>query len=224
MWSLTMVRHWIFPRAPFLKFPPVTMLGWSAMSLGSPSNGPAPVLSGSPGFSKRVLATVLFTDIVDSTATLQRMGNTKWRDALRTHNTRLRDQLNAYRGREVKTTGDGFLAVFDSPTQAVRCAAGMALAARAMGLPIRVGVHTGEVEFIGSDARGLAVHVAARVMSLAGPDEVTISSTTHALLEGSGLHFEDLGMHELKGLPGPRQVHRLITAALGSDDNPVIGS
>jgi class 3 adenylate cyclase len=157
-----------------------------------------------------VVVTVLFTDIVDSTATLQRMGDTAWRDLLLIHNTRLRDQLNTFRGREVKTTGDGFLAIFDSATRAVRCGAAMARSASTMGLPIRVGVHTGEVELVGNDARGLAVHAAARVMSLGGPDEVLVSSTTYDLLEGSGLNLEEAGTHEMKGLPGTRKVFRLI--------------
>ena len=160
-----------------------------------------------------VVVTVLFTDIVDSTATLQRMGDTAWRDLLFIHNTRLRDQLNIFRGREVKTTGDGFLAVFDSATRAVRCGAAMALTARKIGLPIRVGVHTGEVEFVGNDARGLAVHAAARVMSVGGPDEVLVSSTTYDLLEGSGLNLEEAGTHEMKGLPGARKVFRLVQGA-----------
>lgn len=163
--------------------------------------------------SERVIATVLFTDIVDSTATLARIGDAAWRELLLTHNSRVRDELNAFRGREVATTGDGFLAVFDSATRAVRCAAAMTRSTRALGLPIRVGVHTGEVEFVGRDARGVAVHAAARVMSLAGPDEVIVSSTTRDLLEGSGLVLEDAGSHELKGLSGSRQVYRLVSPA-----------
>jgi class 3 adenylate cyclase len=156
-----------------------------------------------------VIVTVLFTDIVDSTATLHRIGDQAWRERLQVHHARLRDQLNGFRGREIKTTGDGLLAVFDSPARAVRCADAMTRAARAMDLPIRVGLHTGEVEFVGEDARGLAVHTAARVMSLAGADEVFVSSTTHDLLEGSGLRLDDAGEHELKGLPGVRRVYRL---------------
>jgi class 3 adenylate cyclase len=165
------------------------------------------------GPGEGVLLTVLFTDIVDSTATLQRMGDSAWRDMLATHNTRLRDQLNIFRGREVKTTGDGFLAVFDSASRAVRCGSAMSRTAREMGLPIRVGVHTGEVEFVGSDARGLAVHTAARVMSLGGPDEVIVSSTTYDLLEGSGLSLEEAGTHQMKGLPGARKIFRVVPAA-----------
>jgi class 3 adenylate cyclase len=165
------------------------------------------------GVGEGVLVTVLFTDIVDSTATLQTIGVTAWRDLLSIHNTRLRDQLNIFRGREVKTTGDGLLAVFDSPARAVRCGAAMALSAREMGLPIRVGVHTGEVELVGGDVRGLAVHAAARVMALGGPDEVIVSATTFDLLEGSGLSLEKAGTHEMKGLPGARNVFRLVLEA-----------
>lgn len=162
------------------------------------------------GPGERMLATVLFTDIVDSTATVQRLGDSAWRELLRTHNTRLRDDLNDFRGREVKTTGDGFLAVFDGATRAVRCGAAMTRSAHDLGVPIRVGIHTGEVEYVGDDVRGVAVHAAARIMSLAGPDEVYVSSTTSDLLEGAGLVLEDVGAHELKGLAGQRQLFRLV--------------
>jgi class 3 adenylate cyclase len=158
----------------------------------------------------RSLATVLFTDIVDSTVRLQAVGDAAWRDLLAAHNARLREQLNVHRGREVKTTGDGLLAVFDSPTHAVRCALDMTVSVRAIGLEIRVGIHTGEIELVGDDVRGIAVHTAARIVALAGPGEVLVSSTTGALLEGSGIELEDAGIHELKGLSGPRQVFRLV--------------
>ena len=161
------------------------------------------------GRESSVLATVLFTDIVDSTATLERMGDTAWHDVLTAHNRLLRDELNVFRGREVATTGDGFLAVFDSATRAVRCGSAMARSAETLGLAIRVGIHTGEVEFVGPDARGLAVHAAARVMSFAGPGDVFVSSTTKDLLEGSGLALEDAGRRELKGLAGERRLFRL---------------
>jgi len=180
--------------------PWVTVEWTSARTFGVAADGPG----------EGVLVTVVFTDIVDSTATLQRIGDTAWRDLLVAHNVRLRDQLNTFRGREVTTTGDGFLAVFDSATRAVRCAAAMTRSIREIGLAIRVGVHTGEVEFTGSDARGLAVHAAARVMSVAGPSEVCVSSTTSDLLEGSGLALEFAGTHEMKGLPGSRKVFRLV--------------
>lgn len=159
-----------------------------------------------------IIVTVLFTDIVDSTATLRRIGDMAWRELLIAHNAHLRDELNGFRGREIKTTGDGLLAAFDSPSRAVRCAAAMARVAQAMDLPIRVGIHTGEVEFVGDDARGLAVHTAARVMSLGGPGDVFVSSTTRELLEGSDLTLEDAGEHDLKGLPGARRVYRLLSS------------
>jgi class 3 adenylate cyclase len=159
---------------------------------------------------ERALATVMFTDIVDSTTTLERIGDEAWRALLVAHNARLRDELNVYRGREVKTTGDGFLAIFDSATRAVRCAAAMTRSARTMDLHIRIGVHTGEVDFSGGDARGLTVHAAARILGLAGPGEVLVSSTTSELLEGSGLVLEDAGMHELKGISAARHVFRLV--------------
>lgn len=160
----------------------------------------------------RALGTVLFTDIVDSTTRLQAVGDAAWRELLAAHNARLREQLNVARGREVKTTGDGLLAIFDSPTRAAQCAVAMTRSVRPIGLEIRVGVHTGEVELVGDDVRGIAVHVAARILDLAGPGEVLVSSTTAGLLEGSGVALEDAGVHELKGMPGTRQVFRLVVA------------
>jgi len=183
--------------------PWVTVEWTSARSFGVAPEGPG----------ERVLATVLFTDIVDSTATMERIGDAAWRDVLSTHNRLLRDELNLFRGREVATTGDGFLAVFDGATRAVRCGVAMARSAEKVGLAIRIGVHTGEVEFDGPNARGLAVHAAARVMSFAGSGEVLISSTTKDLLEGSGLVLEDAGAHELKGIAGERRLFRLAAPA-----------
>ena len=182
--------------------PWVTVEWTSARTFGVIPEGPG----------ERVLATVLFTDIVDSTATLERIGDAAWRDLLVAHNRLGRDELNAFRGREITTTGDGFLAVFDGATRAVRCGAAMARSAESIGLAIRVGIHTGELEFVGPDARGVAVHAAARVMSFAGPGEVLISSTTKDLLDGSGLSFEDAGEHVLKGLAGERRLFRLVPA------------
>ena len=156
----------------------------------------------------------MFTDIVASTATLERIGDAAWHDLLVAHNARLRVELSVFRGREVKTTGDGFLAVFDSATRAVTCAAAMIRSAKAMDLPIRVGVNTGEVEFVGDDVRGIAVHAAARMLDHAGPNEVLISTTTRDLLEGSPLTLEDAGTYELKGLTGARQLFRLAAARL----------
>ena len=121
---------------------------------------------------ERILATILFTDVVDSTATLARIGDDRWRRLLVDHNARLRGQLDQFRGREVATTGDGFVAIFDAPARAVRCAASMGAAVADLGLRIRAGVHTGEIELVAGNARGVAVHAAARIAALAGPDEV----------------------------------------------------
>ncbi len=170
-----------------------------------------PITSMLDASGERTVATILFSDIVDSTGMLGRVGDSRWRDLLLEHNRLMREQLNMHRGREVKTTGDGFLAVFDGATRAVRCGAAMTTAAHALGIAIRVGIHTGEVEFVGQDARGVAVHAAARVMSVADADDVLVSSTTHDLLEGSGLLLADAGVHELKGLAGQRQLYRLVT-------------
>ena len=159
---------------------------------------------------ERTLATLLFTDIVDSTATVERVGDAAWRTMLLDHNDQMRAQLDRFRGREITTTGDGFVAVFDGAARAVRCAAAMLAAAEGLGLPIRAGLHTGEVELTGGNARGVAVHAAARVAALAGPGQILVSSTTHDLLEGSGLQFVDRGRHTLKGLDGERQVFLLV--------------
>ena len=158
---------------------------------------------------ERVLATILFTDIVDSTATLARMGDAAWRRVLLEHNDRVRQVIDLYRGREIGTTGDGFLALFDSAGRAVRCAAAIGPAVAELGIGVRAGLHTGEVAVAGGQARGLAVHAAARIAALAGAGEVLVSATTRDLLDGSGLTLEDRGSHELKGLDGPRHVFAL---------------
>ena len=161
------------------------------------------------GSGERVLSTILFTDIVDSTATAARIGDGAWRDLLAQHYERGRSELDRYRGREIDTTGDGFLALFDSSERAVRAAAGICMAAKAIGIQTRAGIHTGEVELVPGNVRGVAVHMAARIMALAGPSEVLVSGTTHDLLAGSDLVFEDRGLHELKGITGARQVYAL---------------
>lgn len=164
---------------------------------------------GVPADGDRVLVAVLCTDIVDSTSQLRRLGDSAWREVLLEHNQQIRRELNRFRGREIQTTGDGILAVFDGPARAVRCAEAIALAVDSLGLAIRAGVHTGEVEFIGDDVRGLTVHEAARVASVAGSGEVLVSATTKLILAGSGLTFESAGSHELKGLGEPRELFRL---------------
>jgi len=157
-----------------------------------------------------IVATLLFTDIVGSTATLARVGDATWREMLLEHNAAMRFEIDRHRGRELKTTGDGFLCAFDSASRAVRCGLAMAAASRSRGLDIRVGCHTGEVELVQGDARGVAVHAAARVMSLASEGQVLVSWTTRDLLTGSGITLENAGTHELKGLEGVREVFRVV--------------
>jgi class 3 adenylate cyclase len=161
------------------------------------------------GTGERILSTIVFTDIVDSTALAVGLGDAAWRELLSQHNERARFELDRFRGREIDTTGDGFLALFDSSERAVRAAAGICHAAGELGIKIRAGVHTGEVELVPGNVRGIAVHLAARVMALAGPGEVLVSATTYELLAGSGLIFEDRGLHELKGITGTRQIFAL---------------
>jgi class 3 adenylate cyclase len=150
----------------------------------------------------RVLATVLFTDIVGSTEKAVALGDRRWRDLLDNHQGVVRRNLDRFRGREVNTTGDGFLAAFDGPARSVRCACAIAEETRPLGIEIRAGLHTGECEVMGDDYGGIAVHIGARVAALAGPGEVLVSSTVKDLVSGSGLRFRDFGSRSLKGVPG----------------------
>jgi class 3 adenylate cyclase len=150
----------------------------------------------------RVLATVMFTDIVDSTTRAAEIGDRRWRDLVEEHDRFVRTRLDRYRGQEVKTLGDGFLATFDGPGRAIRCAADLRDGVRRLGLELRAGLHTGECEVAGDDIRGIAVNIGARVGATAGPGEVLVSQTVKDLVAGSGLAFEDRGEHELKGVPG----------------------
>ena len=150
----------------------------------------------------RVLATVMFTDIVGSTERAAEMGDLKWRTLLKDYYAAVRKELVVFRGREVNTAGDGLLATFDGPNRAIRCACSVRERLRPLGLQVRSGLHTGECELIGDDVGGIAVHIAARVATTAEPDEVLVSSTVRDLVAGSGLRFADRGMHALKGVPG----------------------
>jgi pimeloyl-ACP methyl ester carboxylesterase len=151
--------------------------------------------------SDRVLATVLFTDVVDSTRRAAEMGDRAWRDLLERHNAVLRSNLARWRGTEIGTWGDGFLATFDGPVRAIRCAQAIIAGVAPLGLEVRAGLHTGEVERVGSDVAGLAVHIGARVASFAGPGEVLVSRTVKDLVAGSGLEFASKGLREMKGVP-----------------------
>jgi class 3 adenylate cyclase len=165
---------------------------------------------GMPREHERIVTTLLMTDIVDSTGTASRLGDTAWREVLTDHNRLVRTQLLRFAGAEVNTTGDGFLATFRSAVAALRCAAAIVEAVRETGIEIRAGVHTGEVEVMGKDVGGVTVHAAARIMGLAGPSEVYASSVTVGLADGSDLAFESLGPQEVKGLSRPIEVYRLV--------------
>jgi class 3 adenylate cyclase len=154
----------------------------------------------------RVLATVLFTDIVGSTERAATIGDRDWRELLERHHRLLRGALDRYGGREVHTAGDGFLATFDSPRRAIECARAAGEAIRSIGLEIRAGVHTGEIELSGGDVQGIAVHIGARIAALAGAGDVFVSSTVKDLVAGSGIDFDDRGEHALKGVPGEWRV------------------
>lgn len=155
----------------------------------------------------RVVATLLMTDIVDSTARARELGDARWRDLLGRHNIVVRGLLERFRGREVTTTGDGFVATFDGAERAIRAGQEIARGVSALGLEVRAGVHTGELELEGDDVRGLNVHIAARVMALAGAGEVYASWATRELLAGSSIGFIDRGLHELKGLADQRRLY-----------------
>jgi class 3 adenylate cyclase len=173
---------------------PAVMIEWSGMRTFASSRA---------GLASRVLATLLFTDLVDSTSTAAGLGDAAWRELLSVHYQATRTELERFGGREVATTGDGMLAMFDAPARAVLCASAIRTAADRHGVRVRAGVHVGEVEQVGDDLRGIAVHEAARIMAEARPDEILVSEITSVLAGSSGLAFEDRGPRALKGLPEP---------------------
>jgi class 3 adenylate cyclase len=191
------------PGAKYIEFPGVDHLPWVGDAnaicdeiegfLTGMRSGPEP---------DRVLATVLFTDIVGATQRAAAMGDSAWNEILSHHHFLVRQQLERHRGREIDTAGDGFLATFDGPARAVRCARAIADAVKSLNIQIRAGVHTGECEVMGEKLSGIAIHIGARVMSLARPDEILVSSTVKDLVAGSGLRFESRGAQVLKGVPG----------------------
>jgi class 3 adenylate cyclase len=159
------------------------------------------------GEADRLLATVLFTDMVASTDRAAELGDRRWRDVIETHEKIARREIDRYRGHLVKSTGDGFLATFDGPARAIRCARAMVDALDAVGIAIRAGLHTGECEMIDGDVGGIAVHTGARVSALAGPGEVLVSNTVKDLVAGSGIAFADRGARQLKGVPGEWRIY-----------------
>jgi class 3 adenylate cyclase len=160
----------------------------------------------------RVLATVLFVDIAGSTERAAALGDSAWRVLLDAFYSKVRGVLGRYRGREISTAGDGFLATFDGPARAVRCASAIGDAVRPLDLKVRCGLHTGECEFVANDIVGIAVHIGARVAALAAPGEVLVSQTVRDLVAGSGLTFEEHGTHVLKGVPDEWRLFRAVTS------------
>ncbi|WP_026202595.1 adenylate/guanylate cyclase domain-containing protein [Bradyrhizobium sp. WSM2793] len=201
------------PRARYIELPGSDHLAWS----GNQDRVVEEIrqfmgVSASDFDVDRVLSTVLFTDIVDSTRRASLVGDRQWRSTLEAHHAAVRSELERHRGREVKTTGDGFLALFDGPARAVRCAQRIVRAVRPLDLEVRAGVHTGEVEMMGDDVGGIAVHIAARVAQHAKANEVLASSTVKDLVAGAGLKFFDQGPAELKGLAEPMRLFAAVDA------------
>jgi class 3 adenylate cyclase len=183
---------WVLGEVPAVLIDVQGVLGWAK----------------APDAGDRFLTTLLFTDIVGSTEMAERLGDRAWKQLLDSHDGAVRGLFEMYRGREAGTTGDGFVATFDAPAQAIRCALAISAASNGLGVQDRVGVHTGEVEMADGELRGLAVHLAARIMNAAGPGEVFVSATVRELASGAGFDFEDRGSHELKGFAGARQLFR----------------
>jgi class 3 adenylate cyclase len=170
----------------------------------------------------RVLATVLFTDIVDSTRRAKELGDQAWRGLLDRHDTLVRRELERFRGREVKTTGDGFLATFDGPARAVRCGQALVEGVKALGLDVRVGVHTGEIEIRNNDIGGIAVHIASRVVGAAGAGDVLVTGTVRDLVAGSSLAFASRGQHPMKGLLEEVRLFSCLTSQATPDTRHVL--
>jgi len=192
------------PGARYIELPGQDHPPWIGENVEEISDAIEEFLTGSrtPVPVDRVLATVLFTDIIGSTQKAAALGDRRWRDLLNNHHAAIRRNLVHFRGHEIKTTGDGFLATFDGPARGVRCACAIADEVRPLGIEIRAGLHTGECEMIGDDVGGIAVHIGARVAALADASEVLVSSTVKDLVAGSGLRFGDRGSKSLKGVPG----------------------
>jgi class 3 adenylate cyclase len=170
-----------------------------------------------PSSVGRFLTTVLFTDIVGSTERAIQLGDRRWSELLDTHDDGVRHHLARNRGKEIKTTGDGFLACFGTPSEAIRCALDIADSAQKLGIEIRAGLHSGECEWRGDDIAGVAVHVAARISAIAGPGQVLVSRTVSDLVDGSGLDFSEGGSHQLRGLPGTWELFTAVSESNKQD-------
>ena len=170
------------------------------------------VFARAPDDDDGLVYTLLFSDIVGSTATIERIGDRAWRELLLAHNAAMREQIQHHRGKEFDWSGDGFMALFDSAGRAVRCGFAMVRAAGPLNLQVRIGCHTGEVLFVSGYPHGVAVHTAARIVALAGANEVLVSNTTRDLLSGASFAVEPAGSHEMKGLTGAREVFRVAPA------------
>jgi pimeloyl-ACP methyl ester carboxylesterase len=204
-----LARH--IPSARFVELPGADHLPWFAPDRAIDEIREFITGHRVPLTPDRVLATVLFTDIVGSTNQAARMGDGRWRSLLDAHNATVRNELARFRGVEVNTSGDGFLATFDGPARAIRCAQAITHQVEQLGLQVRTGVHTGEVERVDNDVAGIGVHIGARIAKLAAPGEVLVSGTVRDLVAGSGLEFADRGTQELSGVPG----HWRVFAAVG---------
>ncbi|HTG48282.1 MAG TPA: adenylate/guanylate cyclase domain-containing protein [Actinomycetota bacterium] len=200
------------PGATLLELPGSDHLMWTgdADAILDAIEGAVPGTGRAPE-PDRQLATVLFTDIVGSTERAREVGDHGWTDLLRRHHEVVRSQLERWQGREIDTAGDGFFATFDGPARGVRCAASVVEQVRGLGLEIRAGLHTGEIETVPEGVRGIAVHIGARVGGQAGPSEVLVSSTVRDLVWGSGIEFQDAGERDLKGVPGPWRLYRVVS-------------
>ena len=204
--------HWLarnIPGARLFEQPGIDHAPWRSNVVSDLIEEVRHFLTGSRGPVERdrVLATVLFTDIVGSTEKAAALGDHRWRDLLDNHHAVVRSNLARFRGHEIKTTGDGVLATFDGPARGVRCACAIADEIRPLGIEVRAGLHTGECEIINNDVGGIAVHIGARVAALAGASEVLVSSTVKDLVAGSGLRFADRGNQSLKGVPGEWHIY-----------------
>jgi class 3 adenylate cyclase len=211
------------PDARFVEFEGIDHLPWVG-DMDAVADEIEELVTGGRGDHEpdRALVTLLFTDIVGSTRTATELGDRAWRDLLERHDELVREQVVRFRGREIKRTGDGFLTMFDGPARAIRCAKAVAAPLAELGVQVRAGIHTGEVELLGDDVAGVAVHIAARVAALAGPDDVLVSRTVRDLVTGSALAFVDRGEHELAGVPDRWRLFALSGDGAGDRADPTL--